>query len=179
MGYFSSKLILENGYYPSNHFSDSFYFKKISFGYALLLFFLLLNFSTNFYSIIFLFFFLLISFEDFWFNSFSTIFILPLTFSILLSSDSAFKKFSVEDYLIISLIILIFSIFSLKNKLGFGDVIIFAILFTFIGIEITLDLILISCSLFIFYYLITKRNSQLPFLPFIFLAYIFQQIIFS
>lgn len=178
LGYFFSKLTLENSYYFSNSSNNSFFIKTISLGYTVFLFLLLLNFSTNFYSTIFLFFFLLISFEDFWFNSFSTIFVFPLIFSVLLSSDSLFKEFSVEDYLIISLIILIFSIFSLKDKLGFGDIIIFAILLISSGIEVALNIILISCSFFITYYLVTKENSELPFLPFIFLAYVFYQFIF-
>lgn len=113
----------------------------------------------------------LISIFDYFDQSFPTFILLPLIWLVFLTRS--FSSYDITEWILIFTIILIFLIMNLKNKFGYGDTIIFAILIFYYDFY-TAQYIFLLASIFLLidHIFWDKRNSY-PFIPFIFLSLIF------
>lgn len=113
----------------------------------------------------------LISIFDYFDQSFPTFILLPLIWLVFLTRS--FSSYDITEWILIFTTILIFLIMNLKNKFGYGDTIIFAILIFYYDFY-TAQYIFLLASIFLLidHIFWDKRNSY-PFIPFIFLSLIF------
>lgn len=137
--------------------------------------FLPLNPYTDQFSYLLVTFIFLISIFDYFDQSFPLSTILPLIWIITFSSPKLSYDFI--EWMLIIIVISVFLLMNLKNKLGLGDTLIFIILIFYYNFYIAQYIFLIASIFLFLLYVINHEKRPLPFIPFIFLSITFYNFV--
>ena len=113
----------------------------------------------------------LISIFDYFDQSFPTFILLPLILLVFLTRS--FSSYDITEWILIFTTISIFLIMNLKNKFGYGDTIIFAILIFYYDFYTAQYIFLLASIFLLIDHIVRDKRNSYPFIPFIFLSLIF------